>query len=163
MKLSEVAYIPFAAREFKSEHSKWIKQLAKDLDLGLMTGSTVNVNMPYRQEGGCWFGGTLVFAGGVVAEEKRRKGICLPFEKRVEQWLKAVCKVLEQKRAEDYAIYINEQPTWSTNTLRALSLKQDNYTEMRVMAKVKDPMTNPRDSYPRICWWVKDEPGKDNY
>jgi hypothetical protein len=161
MKLDEV-YIPFGAREFRSEHAAWYKKLARTLDMGIMNSSHgTNRRTPYREENGCWFGGTLVFHNGVADEEKRREGICLTFEKRVMLWLKEVAKVLDAKVADGHKVYINTEPTWSTNSIRAVrpgdNPSTDTLTEMRVMAKIKDPCVNHRFDYPRICWWVSDE------
>jgi hypothetical protein len=157
MKLDEVSYIPFEAREFRSEHAAWYKKLARTLDMGVMNGSFSGRRTPHREHEGCWFGGTLVFHNGVADEEKRREGICLTFEKRVMLWLKEVAKVIDAKIADGYKVYINDQPTWSTNTMRAVRPGEDTLTEMRVMAKVKDPFVNHRFDYPRICWWISNE------
>ena len=158
MKLSEVT-TQDVGLEFRAQHPKWYRKLALDLDIEVMPGSTEGFNLPKLKDGGCWFGGTLVYRGGIGAEHKRREGIVLPFTTRAEHWLKAVARVLDEKVAEGHSVFINEQPTFNDNTIRRVQPAATNtFTAAKLLAHVNDPMTYPSNPYPRLCWWITNDP-----
>lgn len=153
MRLDEV--VDKQANVSKSEHVKFYKKLAKDLDLDILPGSTVGVTLPVPMYGGCWFGGTLVYQGGVRAEKGRQEGVSLPYSARVKHYLKSVAKLLEKKLEDGFTVDINQQPT--VFAARTLTKNRDVYLEMHNSVITGSDLsgTGP---YARLCWWISDKP-----